>query len=161
MGLELPLQTMVWVHERGNKFDFFNVKARLCYSSYYYWIFRYYLIKKYLSDRGPAVKAVICSSHCRSQLFQRGLEMPYSFAISKVRRTCRWEYTVSLKMKLSSDIFYHIPNKFQSRGDIKVSVEETEMPRSKDIRLLFRRQNFSRKSRKLIPAKTNSLKVVP
>ena len=64
-------------------------------------------------------------------------------------------------MKLSSDIFYHIPNKFQSRGDIKVSVEETEMTRSKDIRLLFRHKNFLRKSRKLIPAKTNSLKVVP
>ena len=123
-------ETLVCIHERQSEFDAFTVKTVCAVDNA---IVEHLpreisLPTKYLLDRHATVKAVItCLYYCRSPLFQGGLEIPCSVTVnmsgtirnhllSDQAENLSLSYTVSLKTKLSSEIFYRQLNKFQLRG---------------------------------------------
>ena len=123
-------ETLVCIHERRSEFDAFTVKTVCAVDNA---IVEHLpreisLPTKYLLDRHATVKAVItCLYYCRSPLFQGGLEIPCSVTVnmsgtirnhllSDQAENLSLSYTVSLKTKLSSEIFYRQLNKFQLRG---------------------------------------------
>ena len=123
-------ETLVCIHERRSEFDAFRVKTVCAVDNAIVGHLprEISLPTKYLPDRHATVKAVItCLYYCRSPLFQGGLEIPCSVTVnmsgtirnhllSDQAENLSLSYTVSLKTKLSSEIFYRQLNKFQLRG---------------------------------------------
>ena len=78
-------ETLVCIYERRNEFDAFSVKTVRAVDNATVGHLPTEISRpaKYLLDRGATVKAVItCLYYCRSPLFQGGLEIPCSVAVS-------------------------------------------------------------------------------